>query len=108
MSKSWLEKLKQDAEADPDGPRAKLLKARRDAHNAKQQVSREKLRKAAEADPAGAAAQQLKAKRDQTSARGRKFRRKRKMIADHVAAAAADSEGGTDAGSLPMYSPMAI
>ena len=70
----------------------------------------EKRRKAAEADPAGAAAQQLKAQRDQQNAANRKYRLKSKMIADHVAAAAADSEGGTDAGSLPMtmYSPMPL
>ena len=89
LSKNWLEKLKQDAEADPDGPRAKLLKAHRDAKNASMQVRREKLRKVAEADPASAAAQQLKAQRDQGSAWARKSRLKRKMLADAVAAAAA-------------------
>ena len=40
-SKCWLEKLKQDAEADPDGPRAIMLKAHRDARNASEQVCAE-------------------------------------------------------------------
>ena len=60
--KRWREKLKLDAEADPDGPSAITLKAQRDAATASLAARRKKMREDAEADPLGKAAEQLKAK----------------------------------------------
>ena len=60
--KRWREKLKLDAEADPDGPSAITLKAQRDAATASVAARRKKMREDAEADPLGKAAEQLKAK----------------------------------------------
>ena len=59
--KRWREKLKLDAEADPDGPSAITLKAQRVAATASEAARRKKMREDAEADPLGKAAEQLKA-----------------------------------------------
>ena len=61
-SKRWREKLKLDAEADPDGPSAITLKAQRVALSAYEAARRKKWREDAEANPLGKAAEQLKAK----------------------------------------------
>ena len=60
--KRWREKLKLDAEADPDGPSAITLKAQRVAATASEAARLKKMREDAEADPLGKAAEQLKAK----------------------------------------------
>ena len=97
------------AEADPEGAAAERLKTIRRSAVAGNAKWRLKLKASAGADPEGDAAERLKAVRDDSKARcQKKWRLKRKELAADFAAAAARLEGGTDAGSLSVYSPMPL
>ena len=80
--KRWREKLKLDAEADPDGPSAITLKAQRVAATASEAARRKKRREDAEADPDGPSAITLKAQRVAARAGEAARRKKRREDAE--------------------------